>query len=257
MKTRPVADLTLPEAQPFFLKGGEHGVLLIHGFTGSAAHMRPIGEYLHAQGFTVMGINLPGHAATMDDMGKSNWRQWLQAAKEACADLKAHCRFVSVMGLSMGGVLTLLLAEEMGLTAAVTVSPPMDVQNKGLPFARLAAPFMPVIMWRANPDRVAQLDSRYDLGYPGFPTKKGADLWRLIRMARKNLYAVTCPVLVVQSHGDETISADSADVILRGVSSKRKGVLWLDDVPHVCTISREAENIAHAAAEHLRAAENE
>lgn len=257
MRTRPTVDFSVPEAQPFFLEGGDHGVLLIHGFTGSIAHMRPIGEKLHGQGFTVKGINLPGHATTMEDMGRADWQQWLQAAKEACAELKARCRYVSVMGLSMGGVLTLLLAEEMGLTSAVPVSAPMDVQNKGLPFARIAAPFMPMIMWRGDPERAGQLDPRYDLGYPGFPTKKGADLWKLIRMARKNLFAVTCPVLVVQSHADETISADSADVILNGVSSRRKGVLWLDDVPHVCTISREMENIAQAAAEHMRAAENE
>lgn len=53
------------------LEGGEHGVLLLHGFTGSAAHMRPLGERLHSQGFTVMGINLPGHAQSMEAMGKT------------------------------------------------------------------------------------------------------------------------------------------------------------------------------------------
>ena len=63
-------------------------------------------------------------------------------------------------------------------------------------------------------------------------------------MARGNLHAITCPILVVQSHGDKTISPDSADVILAGVSSRRKGVLWLDDVPHVCTISTEHQRIA-------------
>ena len=50
--------------KPFFLPGDEHAVLLTHGFTGSAAHMRPLGDYLHAQGFTVRGILLPGHGTS-------------------------------------------------------------------------------------------------------------------------------------------------------------------------------------------------
>ena len=71
------------------------------------------------------------------------------------------------------------------------------------------------------------------------------------------LHAVSCPVLVVQSHADETITPDSAEVILSGISSERKGVLWLEDAPHVCTITREAGNIADAIADHFRRAEEE
>lgn len=255
MAGRPQVDFSVPEAQPFFHQGDEHGVLLIHGFTGSAAHMRPLGDLLHAQGFTVRGINLPGHAQRMEDMAAADWQQWLQAAKTACAEMKEQCRYVSVAGLSMGGVLTLLLAEQMGLTAAVPISAPMAVKNKAMPFARFAAPFMPYIMWNGDAERAKLLDQRYDLGYPGFPTRTAWDLSQLIKLARKNLYAVTCPLLAVQSHADETISEDSADVIMAGVSSEEKGVLWLDDVPHVCTISRELPNIADAVVKLLRKAE--
>ena len=73
--------------RPAFLWGGtepnrkHHGVLLIHGFTGSIAHMRPIAQELHARGFTVMGINLPGHATDLDDMVRYTWEDWLNAAK--------------------------------------------------------------------------------------------------------------------------------------------------------------------------------
>ena len=91
-----------PECQPFLLEGGDHGVLLIHGFTGSAGHMRLIGEDLHAQGFTVKGINLPGHATSMEDMGKTGWQDWLGAARSAATEMKEKYAHVSVVGLSMG-----------------------------------------------------------------------------------------------------------------------------------------------------------
>ena len=243
------------EAQPFFFEGGEHGVLLIHGFTGSAGHMRLIGEHLRDQGFTVMGINLPGHATSVDDMANYGWRDWLKASTDAYKELRARCKYVSVSGLSMGGVLTMILAEQADLTAAVPISAPMGVQNKAMAFAGPASLFMKRVAWGEDPERQKMLDSRYDHGYSGFPTRCAVDLSKLIRMARRNLEKTICPVLIVQSHADETITADSANVIAENVSSTRKEILWLEEVPHVCTISKEHEHIAECMAQFLRKAE--
>lgn len=252
---RSTVDFSSPQAQPFLLPGGEHGVLLIHGFTGSAAHMRLLGQELHDRGFTVQGINLPGHATTMQDMAHYTWQDWLHAAKAALVELKSTCRYVSVAGLSMGGVLALLLAEQMDITAAAPISAPMAVQNKLLFLARPASLLLKTIMWGDDSHRIHLMDKAYHLGYPGFPTKSAADLNTLIRMARKNLHAVTCPVLAVQSQADETITADSAEVIMNGISSQRKGILWLEMVPHVCTISPEYKHIAEALSDLFRQAE--
>lgn len=243
------------EAQPFFFPGDDHGVLLIHGFTGSAGHMRLLGEHLRDAGFTVRGINLPGHALSMDDMARTGWNDWLSAAKDAVVELRKTCKYVSVCGLSMGGVITLLLAEQMELTSIATISAPMAVLNPLMPFARILAPLMPRFMWGTSDEKKSQLDERYNLGYAGFPTRTAADLSRLIKMARRDLSAVVCPILVVQSHGDETIAPSSADVIMMGVSSQRKATLWLDKVPHVCTISCEHQRIGNRIASAFRLAQ--
>lgn len=255
MSRRPWVDFAKPECQPFLLEGSDHAVLLIHGFTGSIAHLRQLGDRLHQQGYTVRGFNLPGHATQMEDMGKCTWQNWLQAAKEEFVALKDKYAKVSVAGLSMGGVLTLLLAEQMDVTAAIPISAPMAVQNKLMPFARYAAPFVPTIWWHGRPkDGPVKPDNPYDLGYPGFPTKSAAELNVLIGMARRNLHAVTCPLLVVQSHTDKTIAPESADTILAGVSSDKKGVLWLENAPHVCTITGDVDRIAAAVGKVLQAA---
>ena len=87
MEHRPERNFSDPMAQPFYFPGDEHGVLLIHGFTGSCAHMRLLGEHLRDQGFTVRGINLPGHGSRPEDMAKCTWKDWLQAAKMAAAEM--------------------------------------------------------------------------------------------------------------------------------------------------------------------------
>ncbi len=248
-----VSDFSCPEAQPFLWEGGAHAVLLIHGFKGSVAHMRPIGERLRDAGFTVQGINLPGHASTLDAMKRCTWEDWLGAGRDAVKALRANHETVSVMGLSMGGCISLILAEE-GLTdAVVPVSAPMAAQNKLLPLAGILWPIMPQISWgKGGGPKDQMLDPKYNLGYGGFPTKTGASLYRLIRMAKEGLGKIVCPMMVVQSHGDETIDAGSADLILEGSASARKTMLWLDEVPHVCTITRERGRIADQAADFLR-----
>lgn len=255
MEKRPERDFSVEVCQPFLMEGDKrHGVLLLHGFTGTIAHLRPVAEALHRQGFTVMGINLPGHAATMDDMARCTWQDWLDAAKEAFLTLQKRCDHVSVAGLSMGGCLSLLLAEQMHPTAIAPISAPMGTQLP-LWLATLTRPIFPTIWWKTRDGQPVPVRNEYDYGYPGFRNSCARHLSKLIKMSRRNLHAVTCPILVVQSHADETITANSAEIILGGVSSGRKGVLWLEDAPHVCTITHEAERIAMAVGEHFRWAE--
>ena len=237
---------------PFDHKGGESGVLLIHGFTGTCAHMRKLADELAALGYTVRTINLPGHALTEDAMAQANWQQWLHAAKQAAYEMMQEVKTFTVCGLSMGGVLALLIAEQMKVDACVPISAPTAVKNRLLPLSGIAAPFIKRIAWGAGGERHAKLDKRYDFGYSGFPTAKGADLHKLIQMAKRNLFAVTCPILCVQSDADETIWEGSCDEILKNVSSDVRRKLWLHDVPHVCTISHELPSIVHAMDELMK-----
>ena len=243
--------------KPFFHNGRSNGILLIHGFTGTAAHMRPIAEVLAEKDYTVRTINLPGHAETEDAMTASSWQQWLQYAKEAAFDMMQHLDTFTVCGLSMGGVIALLIAEQMKVDACVPISAPTAVQNRFLPLSGLLYPFMPRIAWRTDNERRFHLDKRYDFGYSGFPTAKGADLYKLICMARKNLFNINCPVLCIQSEADETIWPGSMDAILEGISSKIRQKLWLTDVPHVCTISSELPSIVDAIDKLMKRAEEE
>ena len=247
--------------QPFYMQGHRadgktHGVLLIHGFTGTAAHMRLLGDKLHERGFTVMGINLPGHGTDMDDMARRTWEDWLNAAKEAFMQLKQGCDYVSVAGLSMGGCLSLMIGEQMQPAAVVPISAPMGTQLP-LWLAMLTRPIFPTIWWKTRDGSPVRVVNEYDYGYPGFRNRCARHLDKLIKIARRNLHAVTCPILVVQSHADETIIPESAGIILEGVSSEDKGVLWLDDVPHVCTITHEADRIAAAMENLFRSAEDQ
>lgn len=244
----------LPQAQPFEIERGDHGVLLIHGFTGSPAHMRMIGDGLAEQGFSVRGIRLPGHGTCPEDMKNVGWQDWLLAVRLAAREMAEKYRHFSVAGLSMGGVLSLILAQEMQLTACVPIAAPIRIYN---PFRRLAlvmSPFIPMIGWGSD-DGTPFDPGSYHIGYRRYPTRSVHDLSVLMDKAEKDLGLIHCPVLSIQSRMDKTVTADSPERIMKGVSSREKAVLWLETSPHVCTITDEKEKVICAMEAFLRKAE--
>jgi len=249
-----MAEYLSPLARPFSFESGDHGVLLIHGFTGSPAHMLPLGESLRDAGFSVRGVLLPGHGTAPEDMRGVTWQDWLLCCRQAAREMQARYAYFSVAGLSMGGVLALLLAEEMAVTACISIAAPMKTLNRFRPLAPLAAPFYPTVHKRTNGAHPG-VDARYDVGYVSFPTGSTHHLSVLMCRARQHLPLIRCPILVVQGRMDEAVTQDSPDIILSGVSSEKKAVLWLDRAPHVCTLSDEAGRIADAARAFLRDAE--
>src|SRR5207244_11931638 len=99
-----------PGAEPFRLGAGPAGALLLHGFTGSPASMRPLGEFLAADGVTVAGPLLPGHGtADWNDLATATVDAWTAAA-DGGLDTLAACETVTVVGLSMGAGLAIDLA---------------------------------------------------------------------------------------------------------------------------------------------------
>ena len=66
--------MILPGAEPFLMKGGSRGVLLIHGITGSPSEMKLLGEFLAEQGFSVLGVRLCGHGTSAGELKNTNWK---------------------------------------------------------------------------------------------------------------------------------------------------------------------------------------
>lgn len=235
----------LPQAQPIEIEKGEHGVLLIHGFTGSPAHMRPIADGLAEKGYSVRTILLPGHGTKPEDMKNVTWQDWLLAARTAAKEMRKKYRYLTVSGLSMGGVLSLILAQEMDVEGCIPIAAPIRIFNPFRHLALAASLFMPMIGQEGEGARPGLMQD-YDIGYNRYPTKSVHDLSVLMDKAKTDLPLIHCPCLCIQSKMDKTVHPDSPKMILDGISSKEKGMLWLETSPHVCTITDEIEKILAA-----------
>ena len=106
----PNTTMVKPVFLPQFYEGGSTAVLIIHGYTGAPFEMSYLAERLNKAGFTVSVPRLPGHGTNGRDFLESGWKDWLRACVDAYLNLKAYYKTVYITGLSMGGVLTILLA---------------------------------------------------------------------------------------------------------------------------------------------------
>ena len=120
-------------SQPQRLRGaaGQHrGVLLIHGFTGSPYELHLLAQRTHAAGYHVSLPRLAGHHDRLAALAATRWPDWLASAESALqalhADIAAQSTQtprIAVVGLSMGGLLTLDLARRYPVADAEPAGP--------------------------------------------------------------------------------------------------------------------------------------
>jgi carboxylesterase len=227
-------------------------VLLIHGFTGSPGHMRPLGEALAAEGYTVLGVRLSGHGTRITDMDAFRWNDWLRDVRDGFHRLAARCDEIYAAGLSMGGVLTLILAQEQPLSAAVSICAPVRLTNRWAMLSGAVGLFVRIRQETPEPGRPL---SPYDVGYRDTPMRCVPSLLRLMSMAERGMSRVTCPLLIVRSGLDATVRADSAQILYDGATRcAHKRILELPRSRHVCTIEPEFDALFAAVSEHFREA---
>lgn len=237
----------LPGAEPFFHEGGETGVLVLHGFTGTTQSMRPLGEALARAGCTVSGPRLAGHGVSPAAMARTGARDWVASAEEAFGGLRARCRQVFVTGLSMGGTLTLYLAAKHPELVAGAVPINGCVEMGGEDMAALAFDGSAPATVPGIGSDIKDPGSR-ELAYPEVPVACFAEIHALVGVTRTMLPRVTCPVLVVTSREDHVVPPHNAGIIASRVASARVEQLWLANSYHVATLDHDAGLIAEAAA---------
>ena len=110
----------------------------MHGWTGSPAHFRLLADELIAAGYSVAAPLYPGHGTRVEDMLATSWRDWLRAAAEAADDLTRLGKRLHLIGLSMGGVISILLAPTFGAARLTTINAPMKFDSKRARVARVA-----------------------------------------------------------------------------------------------------------------------
>ncbi|MEV6315115.1 alpha/beta fold hydrolase [Streptomyces sp. NPDC051776] len=232
----------LPGAEPFRHEGGEVGVLLCHGFTGSPQSLRPWAGFLAERGLTVSLPLLPGHGTRWQDMQLTSWQDWYAEVDRELRLLSERCRQVFVLGLSMGGALALRLAAKHGdaISGVVVVNPANKMHG-------LAPHALPVVRYLVRSTKGLANDVAKEgvdeIGYDRVPLHAAHSLRRFFRVVDSELPQVTQPLLLLRSPQDHVVPpADSARILSR-VSSRDVTETVLERSYHVATLDHDAERI--------------
>lgn len=241
----------LPGAEPYRHEGGEVGVLLCHGFTGSPQSLRPWARHLAGQGLTVSLPLLPGHGTRWEDMALTGWQDWYaEVDRELCA-LRGRCARVFVAGLSMGGALALRLAAKHGeggggaaglggVEGVIVVNPANKVHG-------LSAYALPVARHLVRTTKGIASDIAKDgvseTGYDRVPLHSAHSLRTFLRLVDAELPQVTQPLLLLRSVHDHVVPPTDSARVLSRVSSTDVTEILLEQSYHVATLDHDADRI--------------
>ncbi len=240
MSNFKVRGATPDQVQPFAFDRGPIGCVLLHGFTAAPKEMRSLGEYLADRNYTIRGVRLAGHATSPEDLAQTTWRDWVASAQAPVAELRQHCQQVWIIGLSLGGLIGLHLAEHHLINGVVAMAPPILTPDRRMPFARFLWRFKPYsIKGLANLQDEAALLHHAD--YEHNPTRAIAEMYALIRRTRADLSMIYCPLLLIFARHDRVVSIANADYVWSRVRSTHKEKLILHRGGHIITEDHDKE----------------
>ncbi len=247
--------LIMQGAEPFFFPGNRTGCLLIHGFTGTPFEMRELGQHLAGQGFTVLGPRLFGHATVQEDLQRARWRDWMASVEDGYDLLRGVCDRIVVLGLSMGGILTMLAASQLEVVGAVLMSAPITPPDRRMQLLKPVAPVL-TLFWRyaakGPGDWHDPQAGATHLEYPQHSLHGAAELYGMLLEAQRRLPQIICPALIIQSRNDASVPAENAQQIYDRIGSAQKEILWLEDSGHVVTRDAERQRVFQATAAFVR-----
>ncbi len=231
------------------------GVLILHGFTSHVGCVSDLRFPVQELGLPYRIPVLRGHGGEWQDLKGVTAADWYEDAENSLLDLLTECRKVVIVGLSMGGLVTLDLAahHRKSVHSIVTVAAALKFKDPLAGFSPVMAKV--VKSWpspRAFVDR--QLEKERNRNYPKFPTGAFAELYKYSKKVEHNLSFVSADALIIGSKKDQIIHPKAAHTIHDKISSKQKRMVWFEESGHEMLLDLEAGKVTEVIADFLKAA---
>ena len=226
------------------------GALVLHGLTGTPYEVRPLGEALSRAGLRALGPALPGHNQTPEQLSRVRYEEWLAAARVALAELRSEHARVALVGLSLGGLISLALAGEASPDALAVIATPLRLRSRLLPLLPALRRAVPYMRKRRGSDIRDEAARARHPSYDRMPLASVEQLRRLQAHVRSNLVRVKAPILIAHGVFDAVAHPDDARELAAGVGSQHRELLWLPSSAHVVPVDLDGLILAEAIADH-------
>jgi carboxylesterase len=228
----------LDGAEPLYIKGTNTGCLLLHGAGGGTAwDLKEFAIKLNEQmGTTIWLPTLTGFGTRPEDLYGVKFDDWLFDARKGLKKLQEECERIFIVGHSMGGLLTLVLASEFeDISAIVTWAAPIGIKNRLLALLPIIMK-IPIIR-RMIPGKFPspapeKLKKQGWVGYDWIPTSIGFAIVDGLKILKHSLQKISCPAFIIQGTNDEMVSKNSPKKIYDSINSDIKEIWLVENATH-------------------------
>lgn len=219
------------------------GVLLLHGFTSGKHAVDGLVPHLQKLNIPYQMPFLRGHGTRFQDLQGVSYKDWVEDARKALFELSKNVDKVIVVGLSMGGLVTLKLAMDYPdkIAGVVTVAAALKFADPLAGFSKILAKIVPY--WPGPKTFNDKVLAKKSTNYKWFPTKAFVSLYDFSKVIEKDLPKVKVPILVIHSKEDHVITPASANIIYEKVASPYREIKWFYKSGHEMMQDMEAEQV--------------
>ncbi len=214
------------EHQPFTLYGDTYtAVMLIHGFPGTPAEMRPLVPLFREFNYTVQRVLLPGFGTDLETLPTRTYADWVNFLVDEARKLRQTHDRLLVVGFSMGGALAVRVAYELGDVNGLLLYAPFwkieHVAWRAMPIIQALFPqprifrYLPLDFDKPEVrDGIRRFMPNADLDDPQvrrevrdfrLPVRMFAQIHKAGHEAYRLAPKITCPTLIVQGLEDDLV----------------------------------------------------
>ena len=216
-----------------------------------------MGEYLHGLGYTCLAVRLAGHATDAEDMIRSRWTDWTASVEEGYHLLRSVNENIFLIGLSMGGNLSLLTSTWLQVRGVIAMSTPARMPSDyPIWFMKLASLFIKYHPKTNEPPGSGWFDKtvyQEHISYPQNPVRSAAELKKLILAMNAALPEITVPVLLMHSRDERYVLPENLETIYAGlINAQDKTKMYVTGSGHVLPRDASRERVFKAAVEFIQ-----
>jgi carboxylesterase len=213
--------------------GANVAFLLIHGFLAAPDELQTFAQLLEEKGIAYFSVQLPGHGTKPEDLKGITWKDWFKAAQEALDYLQSwETKYVFLAGISMGGAISIMLASQNdGIDGMVLFAPAMKIDG----ILPKLVPVLKYVMKDREID-VVKVQEQYDVKrtkYAKEPVWIYHELFKLQKVARRQMEHVVIPTIIIHGTADKTINHKYGQLVYDSIKSEDKQIFLIEGGEHV------------------------
>lgn len=216
-----------------------------------------MGEYLNGQGYTCLGVRLAGHATRPKDMVRSRWTDWTASVEDGYNLLRGTVDRIYLVGLSMGGALSLLMSTKLDVKGVVTISTPYELPDEHpawqIKLYSYFRAYMPKTREAPGAGWFDKEAFKEHISYPLNPIRSAAELKALLGRMQTALPKVTVPVYMIHSRDDTYVVPENMERIYAGlVNASDRTKVYITGSGHVVTRDAARDQVFELARDFIR-----